>query len=272
METIINEYYGEESAKTSESICDASSGLTRQIPTSYSSSSVVSTHRSNKQDKIPLDKRSLKPFCSLNNISRSATSNRRTSLNCLPQLNNEEILPKNSFLPTSSHQSIDIIKENSSNLYFDEHIYSKSHPQTTKIKLSLPIVSSGLHPRRRYHHKNSPNQSTVQGEFTLPTNPPITVTIQPQNNLTEISEKDHSLHDDQIYSPDHIKFINQQRISLDTSLKGTSTIVNYFMDLLKPSDNKLAMKLFGSKKGVLKERLRQQRAGHCIIHPCSNFR
>ncbi|CAF4024329.1 unnamed protein product, partial [Rotaria sp. Silwood1] len=35
---------------------------------------------------------------------------------------------------------------------------------------------------------------------------------------------------------------------------------NYFMDLLKPSDNKLAMKLFGSRKGVLKERLRQQRS------------
>ncbi|CAF3257625.1 unnamed protein product, partial [Rotaria sp. Silwood2] len=44
------------------------------------------------------------------------------------------------------------------------------------------------------------------------------------------------------------------------------------MDLLKPSDNKLALKLFGSRKGLLKERLRQQRAGHCIIHPCSNFR
>ena len=46
----------------------------------------------------------------------------------------------------------------------------------------------------------------------------------------------------------------------------------YFVSMLQPSDNKLAMKLFGSKKGVLKEKLRQQEVGHWIIHPCSNFR
>ena len=46
---------------------------------------------------------------------------------------------------------------------------------------------------------------------------------------------------------------------------------NCFSDMLEPSDNKLAMKLFGSKKGVLKEKLRQKNAGHWVIHPCSNF-
>ncbi|CAF4059627.1 unnamed protein product, partial [Rotaria sp. Silwood2] len=92
------------------------------------------------------------------------------------------------------------------------------------------------------------------------------------NNLNDIIEKQTSLVDDQLYSPDHIYYINKKYISIDQLLKDTSTIVNYFMDLLKPSDNKLAMKLFGSRNGVLKERLRQQRSGHCIIHPCSNFR
>ncbi|CAF3299480.1 unnamed protein product, partial [Rotaria sp. Silwood2] len=62
--------------------------------------------------------------------------------------------------------------------------------------------------------------------------------------------------DDQLYSPDHIYYINKKYINIDQSLKDISTIVNYFMDLLKPSDNKLAMKLFGSRNGVLKERLR----------------
>lgn len=33
-----------------------------------------------------------------------------------------------------------------------------------------------------------------------------------------------------------------------------------------------AMKLFGSKKALMKERIRQKNAGHWIIHPCSNFR
>jgi hypothetical protein len=51
-----------------------------------------------------------------------------------------------------------------------------------------------------------------------------------------------------------------------------SYIKSYFVSMLQPSDNKLAMKLFGSKKGVLKEKIRQQEVGHWIIHPCSNFR
>lgn len=51
-----------------------------------------------------------------------------------------------------------------------------------------------------------------------------------------------------------------------------SYIKSYFASMLQPSDNKLAMKLFGSKKGVLKEKIRQQEVGHWIIHPCSNFR
>lgn len=42
--------------------------------------------------------------------------------------------------------------------------------------------------------------------------------------------------------------------------------------LFQPSDNKLAMKLFGSKKALMKERMRQRQSGLWIIHPCSNFR
>ena len=38
------------------------------------------------------------------------------------------------------------------------------------------------------------------------------------------------------------------------------------------ADNKLAMKLFGNKNALLKEKLRQKAVGNCVIHPCSNFR
>ena len=175
--------------------------------------------------------------------------------------------------------SVPIENEKSNELIFriprrDEQIHSlnsvinenPSYQGTTQIKLSLPIAS-----KKDYLKKHLPNPLT--SEFTLPTNPPITVTIQPQNHLNEQLDKENSFHDDQICSPENLH-LNQQKISpaQDPTSKNTSTIVNYLMDLLKPSDNKLAMKLFGSRKGVLKERLRQQRAGHCIIHPCSNFR
>ena len=51
-----------------------------------------------------------------------------------------------------------------------------------------------------------------------------------------------------------------------------SYLKSYFVSMLQPSDNKLAMKLFGSKKGVLKEKARQQKFSHWVVHPCSNFR
>jgi len=42
--------------------------------------------------------------------------------------------------------------------------------------------------------------------------------------------------------------------------------------LFQPSDNKLAMKLFGNKNALMKEKLRQKAVGKWVIHPCSNFR
>lgn len=53
---------------------------------------------------------------------------------------------------------------------------------------------------------------------------------------------------------------------------GPSFMRNQIEALFQPSDNKLAMKLFGSKKALMNERLRQKESGHWIIHPCSNFR
>ncbi|XP_037962215.1 potassium/sodium hyperpolarization-activated cyclic nucleotide-gated channel 2 isoform X6 [Plutella xylostella] len=47
---------------------------------------------------------------------------------------------------------------------------------------------------------------------------------------------------------------------------------NQLQALFQPTDNKLAMKLFGSKKALMKERIRQKAAGHWVIHPCSSFR
>nr|AZL49143.1 hyperpolarization activated cyclic nucleotide gated cation channel isoform 11 [Panulirus interruptus] len=51
-----------------------------------------------------------------------------------------------------------------------------------------------------------------------------------------------------------------------------SFLKNQLQALFQPTDNRLAMKLFGSKKALMKERIRQKAAGHWIIHPCSNFR
>jgi hypothetical protein len=298
METIIDENSAEKSLKTSENTCDASSPSPRPFYPCYSPS-YISSYRSKKERRSISDPRaSLQAVSSRINLSNN--SHRRSTIVCTPIshleqdiINDNEIILRvpygkiedHHWNRRESHHSIAVIKEKSSfpidEATKEESFYSNSDSDcencydkgTTRIKLSLPTVSSGKVSRQRFKsHQIGISQRISADEFTLPTNPPITVTIEPQQfNLNSTIDKKASLHDDQICSPSNVN-INSQRLSLDPSIKGTSTVVSYFMDLLKPSDNKLAMKLFGSRKGVLKERLRQQRAGHCIIHPCSNFR
>jgi len=61
--------------------------------------------------------------------------------------------------------------------------------------------------------------------------------------------------------------------SPSTSALSTS---NYLKDQIiaffQVSDNKLAMKLFGNKTALMREKLRQRAVGNWVIHPCSNFR
>ncbi|PAA78447.1 hypothetical protein BOX15_Mlig019536g1 [Macrostomum lignano] len=58
----------------------------------------------------------------------------------------------------------------------------------------------------------------------------------------------------------------------DPKQSTSSYLKEQFFAFFQPSDNKLAMKLFGNKNALLKEKRRQQQSGKWIIHPCSNFR
>lgn len=49
-------------------------------------------------------------------------------------------------------------------------------------------------------------------------------------------------------------------------------VLSRLMTVFEPSKNRLSMKIFGSEKAVLKERLRQQSLRVWVIHPCSKFR
>lgn len=59
---------------------------------------------------------------------------------------------------------------------------------------------------------------------------------------------------------------SQQKQSTSSYLK------EQFLSFFQPSDNKLALKLFGSKNAVIQEKRRQQKEAKWIIHPCSSFR
>ena len=183
-----------------------------------------------------------------------------------------------------SCQSIDILPEEED----EEEGEGEGEEGRRRVELTYPIRSKETSLRGPTSFPLLNDEHVKEEEFVLPTDPPITVTIQSQNNyfsskrksdplasnrLTEEIFFDHSFDQDHIYSSEQIAIRNEQgHLLTDPAMRNSSNIVNYLMDLLKPSDNKLAMKLFGSRKGLLKERLRQQRAGHCIIHPCSTFR
>ncbi|XP_070206329.1 potassium/sodium hyperpolarization-activated cyclic nucleotide-gated channel 1-like [Littorina saxatilis] len=52
----------------------------------------------------------------------------------------------------------------------------------------------------------------------------------------------------------------------------TSFLKEQILTFFQPSDNKLAMKLFGNKNALIKEKMRHKSVGNWVIHPCSNFR
>jgi len=52
----------------------------------------------------------------------------------------------------------------------------------------------------------------------------------------------------------------------------TSSLRDQITSFFQVSDNKLAMKLFGNKSALEKEKLRHKAVGHWVIHPCSDFR
>ena len=135
--------------------------------------------------------------------------------------------------------------------------------------------------RRRGSERESSNQPESPREI----NPTITITMDDDADSI-ISDY---LHPDHNYKRDrNIRFIGD-----DISLYGTpkeemsplkepsspppasprtSYLKDQIISFFQPSDNKLAMKLFGNKNALMKEKLRQKAAGNWVIHPCSNFR
>ena len=64
------------------------------------------------------------------------------------------------------------------------------------------------------------------------------------------------------------KDVESQRAANSATIFLKDQIISFF----QPSDNKLAMKLFGNKNALMKEKQRQKAAGNWVVHPCSNFR
>ena len=60
--------------------------------------------------------------------------------------------------------------------------------------------------------------------------------------------------------------------SRSANFSSTSYLRDQIVALFQPSDNKLALKLFGNRNALMKEKMRQKAVSSWVIHPCSDFR
>ena len=114
-------------------------------------------------------------------------------------------------------------------------------------------------------------------------NPLITITIEPDHDslFHDYISPDVrlGLKEAPLFVGDDVSLYGVPREDL-SPVKETSPTHQSTTDFLKdqiisffqPSDNKLAMKLFGNKNALNREKKRQKEAGNWVIHPCSNFR
>ncbi len=123
--------------------------------------------------------------------------------------------------------------------------------------------------RYSYSQVNGPTDTELK-ELTVPlransgsVSPVVSGSVGTQSKHPSISSTPNAANQGQTSSAD---------IPRSEGKRASGTWKAQFLSFFQPSDNKLAMKLFGTRSALLKERKRQQQAGQWIIHPCSNFR
>ena len=101
-----------------------------------------------------------------------------------------------------------------------------------------------------------------------------------RTEFPKLSQNNPTLHES-LLSHDQPSLTNKCQEPLENThktpeaaLKSTNSsfLKDQVVSFFQPSDNKLAIKLFGNQNALNREKLRQKQAGHWIIHPCSSFR
>ena len=119
-----------------------------------------------------------------------------------------------------------------------------------------------------------------------PTNPSITITIDSDDDSIysdylspDINYKNdikvHFVGDEtSLYGTPKEELLppSGETASTDTKSSPTTFLKEQIISFFQPSDNKLAMKLFGNRNSLQREKMRHKRQGNWVIHPCSNFR
>lgn len=154
-----------------------------------------------------------------------------------------------------------IVIDGSSITLSDQEIVDQQVNSSSTLEPPQAIRPTPLRPLRPTSvDKNYKEMNYMKESGSHPGSPPV-ITVRESSSAT-VNEKD----DISLYGTP------KEEMAPGFGEAKASFMRHQIEALFQPSDNKLAMKLFGSKKALMKERLRQKESGHWIIHPCSNFR
>lgn len=158
-------------------------------------------------------------------------------------------------LAMETEESTDYLLGNvNAGMAYTQHAHSNGHLQR---KYSLPHDNhSAWHPQA--HHCDLP--------FTSDSHQ-LNREMEADEFITKDTEDDLSFMYAAADEPDGVA-----EESLWSNRPSEFKLRDQFYSFFQASDNKLAMKLFGSRNALLKEKRRQMAAKTWIIHPCSNFR
>ncbi|XP_064624466.1 potassium/sodium hyperpolarization-activated cyclic nucleotide-gated channel 3-like [Lineus longissimus] len=161
--------------------------------------------------------------------------------------------------------------------------YNSSAADVT-LRSSSPNVSLRFPKLTRNGNRVGSFNTSAGSSMTCPTmGPAITISVDEKADSHISARLSHdSKKEGQVRFKETDQNDSAHSILLDPAFFGrqTSTIVvssavqvrDQIVSFFQPADNKLALKLFGNKSALLKEKRRQQAVGNWVIHPCSNFR
>ena len=219
-----------------------------------------------------------------------------TDMNNVPQID-EAITPPSSPPPTMPLQSSHATAVAALREPFHIRVAHKIAESTTRaaskrfssLKLRRNFTLGRSVSKSMRNTRSRPRTAELDSPTSLNANPTITVTMDQDRDDDSIMS-DYLNPEKNYYKDRNIHFIGDD-LSLygtpkeepsplkepdvvSTSKVGSSTsyLKDQIIAFFQPSDNKLAMKLFGNKNALMKEKMRQRAAGNWVIHPCSNFR
>ncbi|VDP60976.1 unnamed protein product [Schistosoma curassoni] len=198
-----------------------------------------------KRDKSPIPTTSLNS----NNIILNSTTN----------LSNSIQLP---YIQTSNKNILITTKQNPKSL--------KNLARQTSHSINRPLKRLAASFRLT---KNIRHSASVNYKQHSCINVPLKSDIVSNQDFINEFKHDKSLHKGHLSLNDSMDHETDSLLSQDDKPSGSSFhLKEQFFAFFQPTGNKLAMKLFGTKLALDRERLRQEQQGDWIIHPCSNFR